>query len=247
MKPPKVSAVIPARFQSSRYPGKPLVEILGVPLVVRVANNCIEALGRENTWVATDDERIAKLCRDNDIQSVVTSSRHPTGTDRVAEATELLGLDLVINLQGDEPLVASVDIEKIAERLAENPSKVVLGCAPATLEEGRRASIPKLVRGFQDRVIYVSRAALPADKSGELNGEGLLKQVAIYGFSRENLDLFANSPRGLAETAEDIEILRFLEIGVPVRAVQFESGSVAVDYPEDVLEVVKELERLGLA
>lgn len=244
MKLPKVSAVIPARFQSSRYPGKPLVEILGVPLVVRVANNCIEALGRENTWVATDDERVAKLCRDNEIQSVMTSSRHSTGTDRVAEAAEILGLDLVINLQGDEPLVASADVSEIAKRLAENSSEVMLGCAPATFEEGTRASIPKLVRGFQNRVLYVSRVALPADKSGELNGQGLLKQVAIYGFSRENLGLFANSARGLAEETEDIEILRFLEIGVSVRAVQFESGSVAVDYPEDVEEVERELVRV---
>lgn len=243
MKLPKVSAVIPARFHSSRYPGKPLVEILGVPLVVRVANNCIEALGRKNTWVATDDDKIVRLCEDNEIQYVMTSSKHPTGTDRVAEAAEILGLDLVINLQGDEPLVAAVDVAEIAKRLAENPSEVMLGCAPATFEEGKRRSIPKLVRGFQDRVIYVSRVALPADKSGELNGQGLLKQVAIYGFSRENLGLFADSPRGLAEATEDIEILRFLEIGVPVRAVQFESGSVAVDYPEDILKVEKELQR----
>mgnify|MGYP000745195933 CR=1 FL=1 len=236
-----LGAIIPARFNSSRFPGKPLVSIAGTPLVVRVANNCIEALGRQNTWVATDDSRIADVCDSYGIQFVMTSSSHVTGTDRVKEAADSLNLDLVVNVQGDEPLIVAQDIRRVAVRLADDQNSVFLGSSRANLEEGDKPSIPKLIKGFDNRVLYVSRVALPSNKAGKLNGEGTLKQVAIYGFSSANLDRFARSQRGLLEAVEDIEILRFLELGITVRAVNIKSDSVAVDYPEDVFEVERVL------
>lgn len=233
-------AIIPARFASSRFPGKPLALIGGIPMVIRVAHAGIDALGRSNVWVATDDERIADTCKDFDVNVVMTGN-HLTGSDRVFEAASFLGAESLVNIQGDEPLVESGDIRKIVTALIQSPEEVHLGMYPADQESMLRFSIPKIVHNTQNELLFASRAPIPGAKNGEVAKSGM-KQVAVYGYSRENLKAFTYSKRGPLEQVEDIEILRFLENSLAVvRMHQFESDSFPVDFLEDLKKINKVL------
>jgi 3-deoxy-manno-octulosonate cytidylyltransferase (CMP-KDO synthetase) len=241
-------AVIPARYASTRYPGKPLVPLLGRPMLLRVADLCAEALGATNVVIATDDDRIRVVAEDAGFRVEMTSDRALTGTDRIAEIADRLGTDVILNVQGDEPLLDPADLIRIAEVKAADPSVVVNGYHPlAPDEDPTSTNLPKVVIDRDERLLYMSRAALPATKSGVPSPDTTyLKQVCIYGFSPADLRLFASvSAKGPLEAAEDIEILRFLELGHPVRMVRTSTASLAVDAPEDVAKVEAALRQSG--
>lgn len=242
--------VIPARYGSSRFPGKPLAPIAGVPMVIRVAGRVSRVPGLDRVLVATDDDRIEETCRDEDVEVVRTRSDCMTGTDRVWEAVRDLGDCRVINVQGDEPLVDPGSIRKVMDAKLEHPDSVINGQAPVEdLAEARRPSVPKMVAAPDGRLLYASRAPVPARHSDdELHapGDRYRKQVCIYAFDREQLKLFGErSERTPLEELEDIEVLRFLEVGVPVRVVDLPAGTVAVDHPEDVETVERLLDEDG--
>jgi 3-deoxy-manno-octulosonate cytidylyltransferase (CMP-KDO synthetase) len=235
-----VSVIIPARYKSSRFPGKPLVDILGKPMIVRVADLSSKAVGIDNVYVATDDKRIGEVVEKYGYKVVYTSEDCLTGTDRVAEAALTIDSDIIINVQGDEALLEPSDIIKVVNCKIENKNKVVNCMAKLTpSEDPNDLRTCKVVTNLNKELLYVSRAAIPSSKKGMTRS--VYKQVCIYAFNREELKKYFNlgkqNGKTPAEQSEDIEIIRCLEIGMPVKMVEVDGGTMAVDFPEDVREV----------
>ncbi|WP_318343170.1 3-deoxy-manno-octulosonate cytidylyltransferase [Flagellimonas baculiformis] len=238
----KIVGVIPARYKSSRFPGKPLVEIAGIPLVIRVAQIVEKALGRENTYVATDDERIRKLVDSYGYNAIMTSENCLTGTDRVYDFAGQVKADIYINVQGDEPMIDFKDILKIAEVKKNNFNYVVNGMAfIEPNEDPQNINIPKVVVNCHDQLIYMSRLAIPGQKTNSSKPK-YRKQVCIYGFSFKDLESYGKmTEKAIYENHEDIEILRFFDLGIPIKMVETSGSTLAVDVPDDVLKVEKEI------
>lgn len=232
----KACVIIPARYASSRFPGKPLVPILGVPMIVRVANISAAAIGKEHVYVATEDARIKKCLEDAGFNAVMTSPSALTGTDRIAEAIQSLDYDVVINVQGDEPLLDPLDINRCLREKQKTPNQVINGYTWISERENPASvNIPKLVTTENDLLLYMSRAVVPGHKEPTNAPRRIKKQVCIYGFSRQELgDFHAFGRKSQVEEHEDIEILRFFEWGQTVRMFRTSTGSLAVDTPEDV-------------
>jgi 3-deoxy-manno-octulosonate cytidylyltransferase (CMP-KDO synthetase) len=186
-------AVIPARYASTRFPGKPLVPLLGRPMLLWVVDVCAEALGSQNVIVATDDERIRAVAADAGIRVEMTSERALTGTDRIAEIADRLGSDVILNVQGDEPLLDPSDLLRIAAAKASWPDAVINGYHPlGPAEDPENPNLPKVVIDREERLLYMSRCAVPGTKSGGPSPDTTyFKQVCIYGFSTEDLRVFA--------------------------------------------------------
>jgi len=238
---------IPARYASSRFPGKPLVPLLGVPMIVRVARVCAAAVGQPNTYVVTDDARIREVAEASGFQVVMTSSAALTGTDRLAEAAERVEADIYVNVQGDEPMLDPGSIHAVIREKEQTPGRVVNAMAPlAAGEDPGNVNIPKVVANESGRLLYMSRSAVPGFKDPRCAPATYWKQVCIYGFTRDELRRFAALGRKSAvESHEDIEILRFLDLGVDVQMIEVAGGSLAVDIPEDVEKVERALRDQG--
>ena len=238
----KTLILIPARFASTRYPGKPLVDIAGKSLLKRVWERCIPVLGKEKVFVATDDQRIVDHCEEHGMQWVMTPDTCLTGTDRLAAAAEKLEADLYINVQGDEPMIHPDDIKKVIDLAEKNPGEVLNAyCAIETELDYSSRTVPKVVFRPDGRLLYMSRAPIPGDKLSTFVRAN--KQVCIYAFPPQALrDYSSKSLKTPLEGLEDIEILRFLELGYEVRMVEVSGSSIAVDTPEDVERVLKVLE-----
>ncbi len=240
---PKACVIIPARYASSRFLGKPLAPILGKPLILWVAELSALAVGRKHVYVATDDVRIADTVCEAGFSSLMTSSNALTGTDRLAEAARMVDYDVYINVQGDEPLVNPSDIKRCIEIKTKHPDQIVNGyCWTSADEDPLSVNIPKLIANENQRLIYISRAPLPAYKD-EINApKRFKKQVCIYGFSKNDLAAFAAFGRkSELEKSEDIEILRFFELDREIYMFECVEGSLAVDIPEDVDRVERAL------
>lgn len=231
----KVCAIIPARYQSSRFPGKPLAIINGKPMIQRVYERTAQAIPQ--TYVATDSDKIKSVCEDKNIPVLMTSSDALTGTDRVYEASQQLDADIIINVQGDEPLILADDINSVLQAKLQHPTEVVNGVAPITNEQDWLSrDVPKVVMSKTNCLLYMSRAPIPMTKDGKFTGA--LRQVCIYAFTPQELALFAKNPtKTPIESIEDIEILRFLEIDYPIRMAMVSGHSIAVDRPGDIKKV----------
>jgi len=238
---PKVAVVIPARYKSSRFPGKPLAKIKGKEMIIWVAEIAEKAVGRDNVYIATENEEIVDVVKGNGYKVVLTSDSCPTGTDRVAEAALEIDADIIINIQGDEPMLNPSDITKVIQEKIKHPNHVI-NCM-AYLSDGENVEdkkIPKVITSLTDELIYISRNPIPGTKTG--NGAAPKKQVCIYGFNRNELKKFSDmGEKTPLEFEEDIEIIRFIEMGVKVKMVMLNSQSYAVDYPEDINIVERNL------
>ena len=231
--------IIPARYNSKRFCGKSLVNILGKTLIQRVWEKCIQVVDINNVYIATDDNRIEEHCRKNNMSCIMTSTNCKTGTDRVAEAYEKIGkkYQTIINVQGDEPLILPTDIKKVYEEHTKDIFTSCCGMAKINSEEEfRNPNIIKVVTSIDGNLKYASRAPIPTDK--KLRFQSAYKQVCIYAFCPSNLFSFRETNRTPLEKIEDIEILRLLEIGCPVKMVEVSDSSISVDIPEDVNKVI---------
>ena len=239
MKKNKTVIIIPARYGSSRYKGKPLVKILGRELVLRVADRCSKVLGSENLYVATDDLRISSIVKKNNYNYVMTSKNCLTGTDRVAEAAKKINADIVINVQGDEPLVNKKDINSIIAAKKKYPNHVICGYSHINkLQSPKDTNIPKVVLNSKKELIYISRSLVPGSKKTQIV-PSYLKQVCIYAFNKSELNKFYKmKKKSDLEKYEDIEILRFFEFGIKIKMIKL-SDTVAVDEISDVKKVQK--------
>ncbi|GLT09952.1 3-deoxy-manno-octulosonate cytidylyltransferase [Sulfitobacter porphyrae] len=235
----RACVIIPARYASTRFPGKPLVELLGKPMILWVAELSARAVGQEHVYIATEDERIADVAREAGFQPLMTSSEALTGTDRLSEAASMIDYDIYVNVQGDEPLVEPADIRRCIELKTEQPEMIFNGfCWIGADEDPTSVNIPKVITTEDGVMVYMSRTALPGFKDPKYAPERYMKQVCIYGFSGEELAAYgAFGRKSTLEKAEDIEILRFLELGSKIFMYECRPGSLAVDVQEDVAKV----------
>ncbi len=236
---PSYAIVIPARLGSTRLASKPLLEIDGRPMVVHTWDRAVEAAPAEHVYIATDSQEIVDICASYGAQAVLTSEDCLTGTDRVAEFATKVVADVYINLQGDEPMMPVESIRKVIDLSQAHPDRIVNGWAPILDEhEFRSRTIPKVVLREDGQLLYMSRAPIPGTKKDTFTFSR--KQICVYGFPRVALEAFAARGKKTAhEESEDIEILRFLEMGWSVQMVELSGNSVAVDTAEDLERVRK--------
>jgi len=245
----RACVIIPARFASSRYPGKPLVPLLGKPMILWVAELSARAVGPEHVHIATEDARIADVVRAAGFSALMTSPDALTGTDRLAEAAQMIDYDIYVNVQGDEPLVDPEDIRRCIAIKAERPEMIVNGQCPIGADEDPASvNLPKVIATEAGTMVYMSRSRLPGFKDPRNAPPRYMKQVCIYGFTREELAAYAAFGRKSAlERCEDIEILRFLELDRRILMFDCRPGSLAVDVPADVAPVEAALLARGAA
>lgn len=228
-------AIIPARYESSRFPGKPLALINGKPMILHVCER-VSRMGIK-PYVATDDSRIEAVVKEAGFQVIMTNLAL-TGTDRVAEAAKRINAKTYINIQGDEPLVDIETIIALIEMKRKYPHEVVNAMTPLQSGEADDRNVVKAVVRGGKHLVYASRAAVPAGKDGN---KAYWKQLGIYAFNKRELQIFASlGKRAELEEAEDVEILRFIEMGIPVRMVAVKSATQAVDLPEHI-QIVERL------
>ncbi len=234
--------VIPARYRSSRLPGKPLVDIAGKPMIIRTAERCLLAVDREDVVVATDDERIAEVVDAHGFRFEMTSPDHPTGGDRVAEVATRIPARTYINLQGDEPIFNPADITRVIEAARRDRTRTLMGYSPMPAYQFHDTKFIKLLFSLDKRLIYVGRAPVPHGHKGEYTFA--YRHVCIYAYPPEALRLFASTGgRTELELIEDHEIIRFLEMGHRVDVVKLSDESHPVDRASDVDVVVERLRR----
>lgn len=236
--------VIPARYAASRFPGKPLAMIAGRSLVQRVWDGARTAKRLGRILVATDDERIADACRGFGAEVALTAATHPTGTDRIAEAAADLDADIVVNIQGDEPLIEGHVIDAVVAALEEDPGAAMATIAhPAETDGLDDPNRVKLVLDRRGRALYFSRSRIPYPREP---GASYLQHVGIYSYRRDFLLEFVRLPQTALERSEQLEQLRALEHGHAIRvAVLDHWRSVPVDVPEDVARVEAALREAG--
>ena len=236
----KIVGVIPARYKSSRFPGKPLIRLNGIPMIIRVARIVEMALGKENTYVATDDQQIKNLVEDYGYNAVMTSENCLTGTDRVYDFSLKIDADIYINVQGDEPLLDYRDIIKFVEVKKNNFNFVINGmCRFSNNENPSNINIPKVITNKDNVLIYMSRLPIPGSKDANLKDKKIYKkQVCIYAFNRFELEQFGlQTEKSEFEKFEDIEILRFFDLNIPIKMIETNKSSLAIDVIEDVIKV----------
>ena len=238
--------VIPARYKSNRFPGKPLVKLLKKPMIQWVAELSTRVGGKENVYIATEDNQIKVTVEKMGYNVVMTSKNCLTGTDRLAEVAKKIDADIYINVQGDEPLVDPKDIQKVIDFKKQFPNDVINGYTKMKKNEDPNSkNIPKAIFTEDKRMVYVSRQPLPGFKDPKQRSKVYYKQVCIYAFNREELITFGNfGHKSKLEESEDIEIIRFLEWGKTIRLVETQPGSLAVDVPEDVAKVEAALKKV---
>jgi 3-deoxy-manno-octulosonate cytidylyltransferase (CMP-KDO synthetase) len=230
--------VIPARYQSSRFPGKPLAPIAGVPMIQRVWRGARGAKSLERVIVATDDARIADACRGFGAEVALTRADHASGTDRIAEVAAGLDCDVVVNVQGDEPLIEGFAIDAVVAALDDDPEALIATLVHAA--ESDALGDPNRVKVVLDRrgrALYFSRSAIPFEHQREAESR-CWQHVGLYAYRREFLLRFAALAPTPAERAEGLEQLRALEHGFPIRCAVIEGWtSAAVDVPADIAQV----------
>ena len=249
---PGFVVAIPARFDASRLPGKPLRPLCGEPLVLHVARRALAA-GADEVWVAADDERIVRALDGSGVRVALTAKTHASGTDRLAECADIAGWDddtIVVNLQGDEPFAPAAGIDTVAATLAASAAPMsTLAAAIDDVEDLFDPNVVKLVRGADGHALYFSRAPVPwprdafaRDRSRLPEGGHWLRHIGIYGYRAGFLRRFAKLPPGRLEQVEALEQLRALEAGHAIAvALTPEPFPPGVDTPEDLARAERHL------
>ncbi len=240
---PRMIGFIPARSESTRFPGKALADIGGKPMIVRVYERVAGSTLLNEVFVATDSREIQAAVLQHGGQALMTASDHASGTDRVAEAArtiDLAGDDIVVNVQGDQPLFAPTMIEQVVEPLLEDPN-IPMSTLMYRIVRDEEIHHPNAVKTVVDNegfALYFSRSTIPYFRDSELDPT-YFKHHGIYAYRNDFLQRFARLPQGYLERAERLEQLRALENGYRIKVVITESDSIEVDTPED-LERVRE-------
>ena len=240
----KIIGIIPARYASTRFPGKPLALIAGKALIQRVVEQCQKAKSLAEVVVATDDQRIfdaaRKFCRVE-----MTRADHPSGSDRIAEVAGKIPCDAVVNIQGDEPLIDPAVVDAVAGALAQNEMSTAATPIKSAAEYDN-PNVVKVVVNTAGRALYFSRRTIPYLRAAagrpaaeQMAAFPFLKHLGIYGFRRETLLRLVKFPVSPLETAEKLEQLRALDHGIAIAVIKVNYDSVGVDLPEDVAKVEK--------
>ncbi|MFV0340839.1 MAG: 3-deoxy-manno-octulosonate cytidylyltransferase [Parachlamydiaceae bacterium] len=238
--------IIPARFQSSRFPGKPLALISGISLIRRVYENAKKCVALDEVVVATDDERILKHVKGFGGHAVLTSTHCESGTDRLAEACAhheiCQGYPIVVNVQGDEPCLPLEAIEKVVEMLHRDPEAVcATTIAHLTSEiDAMNSSVVKVVKDIHDNALYFSRSLIPGNQSRHFNASvEYFRHMGLYGYRAEFLQTYGKLPATPLQLAESLEQLKVLENGYKMKVALVDRQSIDVNHPEDIQKVEK--------
>lgn len=240
----KIIGIIPARYASSRFPGKPLADICGKPMIWWVYNQCKKVSDFDEVYVATDDQRIVDACNQYGMKSIMTSDKHKTGTDRIGEVAEKIEADLYVNIQGDEPMIEPDTIRAAITPFYSNPDLQITNLMTKIKDpvDVVNFTVPKVIVNKDNIGVYLTRSTAPYPK-GSIN-YSYYKQVCVYGFKPETLKFYCDYGKtygkARVESIEDIEILRFIENGYKVQYIEVDSCTVAVDTQND-LEKVRRL------
>jgi len=241
---PRCYGIIPARYDSQRFPGKPLAEILGKPMFWHVYTRAAACRLLVRVVLATDDERIFHAAEKWCVPVVMTRRDHPSGTDRVLEAARRMGLDdrsVVVNIQGDEPLIDPDVLRRLVSPFRDPDIQVTTLACPVDRRSARSEDLVKVALGRKGRALYFSRAAIPWYRAAV--PETYLGHIGIYAFRMTALQRFVRLGPGRLEKIEALEQLRLLENDIPIHVVLTDHRTVAVDRPEDLKRVVETLVR----
>ena len=235
----KVIGIIPARYASSRFPGKPLAKLGGKYVIQRVVEQVGAVLG--DVYVATDDERIYNTVISMGAKAVMTRSDHQSGTDRIAEALEKIGgnFDVVVNIQGDEPFIQKSQIETVVACFNDADTQIAtLGKKFATIEEAKNPNSPKIILDNRSYAMYFTRALAPyirgKEESQWIDVYPFLKHIGLYAYRTEVLREITKLPQSPLELAEGLEQLRWLQNGYKIKVGLTEVETVGIDTPEDL-------------
>ena len=234
-----IIAVIPARYKSSRFEGKPLVDICGKPMVWWVYQEAKKVKEFSKVIVATEDDRIVQVCQKLGMEVMVTKDTHPTGTDRVAEVAQKIEADIYVIIMGDEPLISAEDETKLVNAISTAPEAdaIMLTERFSDPVDVVNSTTIKLAINDNGYLIFMSRSAIPYPKAAL--GYSYYKNVGCYALRKEALDFFLKTKPGNIECAEEIELLRLIENHKKVLTVTVDSKSMAVDTPKDLERIRK--------
>lgn len=234
----KIIGVIPARYRSSRFPGKPLVSICGKPMIYWVYQQALKVQEFDEIYVATDDERIKAACEEHHMNVIMTSDKHETGSDRVAEVAAKIEGDLFVNVQGDEPVINPEMIREVISIFLEDDT-VYFGSLKKEItdpDEIKASSTVKVVTDDNGDAMYFSRSVIPSNiKDGQL--ARIFRHVGIYAYKREFLKTFSEMEQTELELGEGIEPLRAMQKGYKIRLKETTYSSIGVDLPEHIKKV----------
>lgn len=237
----KIIGVIPARYKSSRFPGKPLADIAGKPMIYWVYQQCKKVEDFDEVYVATDDDLIFNTCKDLGVEVIMTADTHKTGTDRIGEVARKIPADLIVNIQGDEPLIEPETIKQAILPFYDNPNLQVSNLMTKIKDpvDVVNFTVPKVIVNKENVGVYLTRATAPYPK-GSID-YSYYKQVCVYGFKPEALQFYCDYGmkygKARVEAIEDIEILRFIENGYKVQYIEVDSETIAVDTQNDLERV----------
>ncbi len=242
----KAVVIIPTRMAATRFPRKPLHKICGMPMIEHVFRRCVYAIGQESVWVATCDEEIKSVCQDFGANVIMTSSEHVRCTDRVAEAARSIDCDIVINVQGDEPVLDPKAIQQVLEPFRNNG-----GCLASNLiqridinqEDPNNYNLVKVAFNQNREALYFSREPIPTSKRNEDIKREYYKQIGLMAFRKDFLQIFSSLSPTPLECAESVDMLRVLEHGYPLNLVETQSKFFSVDIPADIYPVEEALKK----
>jgi 3-deoxy-manno-octulosonate cytidylyltransferase (CMP-KDO synthetase) len=241
-----VIGVIPARYSSTRFEGKVLADILGKPMIQHVWERARQARLLNDLIIACDDERVANVAKEFGAHAVFTAKGHTSGTDRIVEVVNPLDVKIVINIQGDEPLIHPSMIDGVARTLLED-SSISMATVMKTIEDPEVINDPNVVKVVIDKnnfALYFSRAAIPFHaQNSELNLPVYFKHIGLYGYTKDFLFAYKNFPVSYLEKVERLEQLRVLEEGFRIKVIETKYDTIGVDTPEDLRKLKQYLQK----
>lgn len=239
----KIIGVIPARYKSTRFEGKPLAMIAGKPMIWWVYQQVSKVRQLDEVYIATEDDRILQVCKQYDMNCIMTSDEHKTGTDRIGEVAQKIVADFYVNIQGDEPMIEPETIETVITSFLAHQEYDVFNTMTKITdpEEINSNSAVKVVANKDNEVIYFSRSPIPYPKNGQTIP--YYRHLGLYGFKRPALMFFAQTERGPVERIEDVEMLRYIENNIKIYISEVKSQTIAVDHPEDILKVEQAMQK----
>lgn len=238
---PEILAVIPARYASTRFPGKPLVDIFGKPMIQHVWERVQSVDDIRRVIIATDDEKILDACLTFGAEAMMTSPTHASGTDRAWEvAQKFPDFEWVLNVQGDEPFINPAHLEKAIAAIAQHPQAQIITLVTPIhqTESWHDPNCVKAVLSREGRALYFSRAAVPYHRDAPQQPQSVFRHIGIYLYSRSALAQFRQLPPSPLENLEKLEQLRALEAGIPLYAVEVNEAPIGVDTPDDLIRIL---------
>jgi len=240
-----VIGVIPARYSSTRFEGKVLADILGKPMIQHVWERAKQALLLDDLIIACDDEKIANVAREFGAKVVLTAKAHASGTDRISEVVNPIDVKIVINIQGDEPLIHPVMIDTVARALLDD-NTVSMATLMKKIENPKEINDPNVVKVLVDKndfALYFSRVAIPFQaQNSEISSPVYYKHIGLYAYTKDFLFIYKNLPASNLEKIECLEQLRVLQEGFRIKVIETKYDTIGVDTPQDLERVKKNLE-----